>query len=185
MQSLAPSTSLCAYDWSFAAGLIEASTQVVVGQDATLLISFDLPYPEPIHARRPILGMLGVALLLARDRSPQASASLDIQIMEQGLPPTPCADVQLEHQAQAKGNDHAGSGASAPGPDEAEADRRLGRAPHSRGPLAAACTSTWGGGLASGSRMRRGFLAESRGRGNAVLFALGGGDCQCRSRSAA
>jgi hypothetical protein len=96
MQSLAPSTSLCAYDWSFAAGLIEASTQIVVGQDAALLISFDLPYPEPIHARRPILGMLGVALLLARDRSPQASASLDIQIMEQGLPPTPCADVQLE-----------------------------------------------------------------------------------------
>lgn len=96
MQSLAPSTSLCAYDWSFAAGLVEASAQVVAGADAALLISFDLPYPEPMHARRPILGTLAVALLLARERSPQAIACLGIEIAEQGLPPTACSDAQLE-----------------------------------------------------------------------------------------
>jgi hypothetical protein len=95
-QSREPSTSLCAYDWSFAAGLIEATAQVATGQKAVLLISFDLPYPEPMHARRPILGVLGVALLLAGACSPQASACLDIEIAEEALPPTPCADPRLE-----------------------------------------------------------------------------------------
>lgn len=95
-QSRAPSTSLCAFDWSFTAGLLEASAQAVTGQEVALLVSFDLPYPEPMHARRPIVGALGVALLLARERNPQASACLDIGIIEPALPPTACADARLE-----------------------------------------------------------------------------------------
>ncbi len=95
-QSREPSTSLCAHDGSFAAGLVETAAQLVAGQEAVLLISIDLPYPEPMHARRPILGVLGIGLLLARGRSPQASACLDIEIAEETLPPTACADPQLE-----------------------------------------------------------------------------------------
>ena len=95
-QSRKPSTSLCAYDWSFAAGLLEAAAQVVVDHDAVLLLSFDLPYPQPMHTQRPIHGILGIALVLARDQGVQAIARLDMQLTDQPARPTPCADAQLE-----------------------------------------------------------------------------------------
>ena len=95
-QSRAPSTSLCAYDWSFAAGLLEAAAQVVIEHEAVLLVSFDLPYPEPIHTFRPIHGVLGVALLLAREHGERASARLEIELADQEMPPTPCIDAELE-----------------------------------------------------------------------------------------
>ncbi len=95
-QSREPSTSLCAYDWSFAAGLLEATAQVLIEHDAVLLVSFDMPYPEPMHMLRPIHGVLGIALLLARSHSEKARASLDIDLTERTVPPTPCADPQLE-----------------------------------------------------------------------------------------
>jgi len=95
-QSREPSTSLCAYDWSFAAGLLEAAAQVVTEHEAVLLVSFDLPYPEPLNACRPIQGTLGVALLLARDSSERASARLDIELTDRTVPATPCTDPQLE-----------------------------------------------------------------------------------------
>jgi hypothetical protein len=95
-QSRAPSTSLCAYDWSFAAGLLETAAQVVTEHEAVLLVSFDLPYPEPMHTLRPIHGVLAVALLLARTHSERVSASLDIEVIDRTDPPTPCTDPHLE-----------------------------------------------------------------------------------------
>lgn len=95
-QSREPSISLCAYDWSFAAGLLEASAQIASGQEAVLLMSFDLPYSEPIHSFRPIHGILGVALLLAREYSERAGARLEIELADQAIPPTPCIDGELE-----------------------------------------------------------------------------------------
>jgi hypothetical protein len=95
-QSREPSTSLCAYDWSFAAGLLEAAVQIVTEHEAALLVSFDLPYPAPIDALRPIHGTLGIALLLARARSDQARASLDITVTDRPTAPTECVDPQLE-----------------------------------------------------------------------------------------
>ena len=95
-QSREPSISLCAYDWSFAAGLLEAAAQIVSEQEAVLLVSFDLPYSEPMHSLRPIHGILGVALLLARDRSERACARLEIELADQTIPPTPCVDAELE-----------------------------------------------------------------------------------------
>jgi len=96
-QSRAASTSLCAYDWSFTAGLLEAAAQVLTDHDAVLLLSYDLPYPQPIYSQRPILGALGIALLLAREQGEQASARLDLEVSDQPMTPTPCADAQLEH----------------------------------------------------------------------------------------
>ena len=69
--SRAPSTSLCAFDASFAAGLLEAATMVLHSQAPVLLVCSDSPYPEPLHAKRPVLDHFGVALVLA----PVASAS--------------------------------------------------------------------------------------------------------------
>jgi Beta-ketoacyl synthase, N-terminal domain len=63
--SRCPSTSLCAYDASFAAGLLEAASQVSIERDPVLLVAYDLPYPQPLFAVRPVAEPLAVALLLA------------------------------------------------------------------------------------------------------------------------
>ncbi len=61
-----PSSSvLCAFDASFSAGLLEALTQVVVERTAVLLVAYDVGYPEPLHAVRPIPDAFGVAMVLA------------------------------------------------------------------------------------------------------------------------
>lgn len=59
------SNVLCAHDASFAAGLIEAAVQCVSAGEPVLLVCYDSPYPEPLHAKRPIADAFGVALLLA------------------------------------------------------------------------------------------------------------------------
>ena len=64
-RSKAASNALCAFDWSFAAGLLEAVTQVVVDQTRVLLVAYDAPYPQPLSAKRPIPEAFGVAFVLA------------------------------------------------------------------------------------------------------------------------
>jgi Beta-ketoacyl synthase, N-terminal domain len=58
------STSLCAGDASFGAGLLEALSQLACSDRPVLLLAYDADYPEPLHARRPIPDAFGVALLL-------------------------------------------------------------------------------------------------------------------------
>jgi Beta-ketoacyl synthase, N-terminal domain len=64
-QSRAPSTSLAAFDASFAAGLLEAAVQCHASAGPVLLVACDVPYPEPLHGVRPVLDVFAVALLLA------------------------------------------------------------------------------------------------------------------------
>lgn len=64
-RSRAASNALCAFDWSFAAGLLEAVTQVVVDQTRVLLVAYDAPYPQPLFAKRPIPEPFAVAFVLA------------------------------------------------------------------------------------------------------------------------
>jgi hypothetical protein len=63
--SRAASNAVCAYDASFAAGLLEALTQVVVDQTRVLLVAYDAQYPPPLFVKRPIPEAFGVALVLA------------------------------------------------------------------------------------------------------------------------
>jgi hypothetical protein len=63
--SHASSTSLSAYDASFAAGLFEAAVQVATSGAPVLLVAGDVPYPEPLHRLRPLPHPAGVALVLA------------------------------------------------------------------------------------------------------------------------
>jgi hypothetical protein len=76
--AVAPTTSLCAHDGSFAAGLLEAAAQAVEG--AVLLIAYDVPYPSPLAAVRPVGGLFGVALVLAPVATPAAFAQLDLDL---------------------------------------------------------------------------------------------------------
>lgn len=72
--SMASSSVLCARDASFAAGLLEAMTQVVVEQTAVLLVAYDTDYPEPLRSARPLPDSFGVGLVLAPQRSERSLA---------------------------------------------------------------------------------------------------------------
>lgn len=74
-----PSTSLCGYDESFAAGLIETASQITVEGKAVALMAYDHPYPPPLHEKRPLMASFGVALILAPADGARALAALDIE----------------------------------------------------------------------------------------------------------
>jgi hypothetical protein len=64
MGATAPSSALCAYDASFAAGLLEALIQVAVSGAPALLAAYETAYPEPLRAKRPLPDSFGAALVL-------------------------------------------------------------------------------------------------------------------------
>jgi hypothetical protein len=78
-RSLAPSTSVCCFDWSCAAGLVEACAQLAVDQDRALLVCFDAPYPGPLARARPIAAPFACSLLLAREKGARAFACLQVR----------------------------------------------------------------------------------------------------------
>ena len=95
-QSMATSSVVCAYDGSFAAGLLEAMTQVVTEKQPVLLMAYDTDYPEPLFSVRPIPDTVGLALLL----SPQAGEhSLGRLTLERGAAFTADAADRLEDSA--------------------------------------------------------------------------------------
>ncbi|MGZ5079641.1 MAG: beta-ketoacyl synthase chain length factor [Usitatibacter sp.] len=59
---------LAAFDASFGAGLVEAFGRLAAQpSQPVLLIAYDAPYPEPLHATRPIPDCFGVAFAFACD----------------------------------------------------------------------------------------------------------------------
>ncbi|MBB6093381.1 hypothetical protein HNQ60_002259 [Povalibacter uvarum] len=74
--SRAPSSTLSAYDSSFAAGLLEACLLTQIDGHDTLLVAFDLPPPEPMLAKRPIGCPAAVALVLTHERQPNSLAEI-------------------------------------------------------------------------------------------------------------
>lgn len=75
---------ISAFDASFAAGLLEALGQVVVDDRRVVLLTCDTPYPEPLHTLRPIPDALGIALVLAPQRSSAALAEIEAELTQAG-----------------------------------------------------------------------------------------------------
>ena len=96
--SQAPSTSLCAFDGSFAAGLVEAASKSLSLQVPVLLVASDTPYPEPLHATRPLADSFGMALVLTPKASARSLAALQIALVadDPAAPCTACEDASLE-----------------------------------------------------------------------------------------
>lgn len=92
--AMAPSQVLCAYDAGFAAGLLEATVQVVTAGTPILLVCYDAEYPEPIFAKRPVPDAGGVALLLSPARGPKSLAA--VKVSHGDTPPQAMADAALE-----------------------------------------------------------------------------------------
>jgi hypothetical protein len=80
MKCMAPSTSLCAFDGCFAAGLLEAAAQSLSSHAATLIVASDAPYPEPLHAVRPMEFGFGVGLVVNARRSEKSLARLSLSL---------------------------------------------------------------------------------------------------------
>lgn len=94
--SRAPSTSLSAFDDSFAAGMLEAAVQATVQDCPVTLIAYDVPYPEPLHAARPIVSAFGMALVLVPHATERVLASLTLAIADIVSSETIMADAELE-----------------------------------------------------------------------------------------
>ena len=63
--AMKPSDCLAAFDASFGAGLVEAMGRLAADPSLpVLLIAYDAPYPEPLHAVRPVPDCFGVGLVL-------------------------------------------------------------------------------------------------------------------------
>jgi hypothetical protein len=91
-----PSTSLCAYDESFVAGLLESATQVTVDNAVVALIAYDHSYPEPLNAVRPIAAAFGMALILTPQQSDKSIASIEVNFVSGGTQETTMQDAGLE-----------------------------------------------------------------------------------------
>jgi hypothetical protein len=76
---------LCAFDASFAAGLLEAMTQVNVDRRAILLVAYDTEYPPPLHAKRPIADAFGIAMVLSPRPTPQSLARLEVALTDEAF----------------------------------------------------------------------------------------------------
>jgi hypothetical protein len=88
------SVTLCAYDGSFAAGLLEALSQVAQSRGPVLLVAYDSDYPPPLQLHRRIPDAFGLSLLLAPVDSPRALATVRAGMSP--LPPTRLAHPALE-----------------------------------------------------------------------------------------
>jgi len=83
------STSICAYDFSFSAGFLEAASLAVSEGRPVLLVSYDMPYPAVLDAVRPITSIFGVGLVLSPERSPRSLAAVTVSFGPGDGPETP------------------------------------------------------------------------------------------------
>ena len=91
-----PSTSLCAHDASFAAGLLESATQATVDDAVVVLIAYDHPYPEPLNTVRPITAAFGMALILTPRQTEKSLASIEVDFVSGKTQETTMQDTGLE-----------------------------------------------------------------------------------------
>ena len=77
--SRAASSSLCCYDDSFAAGLLEAAVQAAAEHRAVGLIAYDVQYPAPLCEVRPIGAAFAVALVLSDAPTPASFARIELE----------------------------------------------------------------------------------------------------------
>ena len=103
VRSMKPSVSLGAYDASFAAGLFEAMVQVAGSAEPVLLVATDVPYPQPLHAVRPVADTFSLAMVLAPAEAPGSARGLGRIALASmaAAPATGCAHAGLDAVRQA------------------------------------------------------------------------------------
>ena len=92
----AASTAICAYDASFAAGLLEALALLAVDGVPVLLSAYETTYPEPLRATRPLPDAFAVALVLTPAPTPKAHARVTAKICNADTAADRLSDPGLE-----------------------------------------------------------------------------------------
>ena len=95
-RSRASSVSLSAYDFTAAAGFIEAFTMVAVEQWPTLLVLYDNSVCWPMQGKRPITQPFSAALWLTPERSPRTLAAIAMTLEHGPGAETPATIPALE-----------------------------------------------------------------------------------------
>ncbi len=72
------STSIAAYDYTFAAALLKAMAQVQAEARPVLLVVFDCLFPEPLHGKRPLFEPFAVSLALVPAGTSDRLAGLEV-----------------------------------------------------------------------------------------------------------
>jgi hypothetical protein len=88
------STSLCTYDASFSAGLLEAAAQALVTGQPCLLVAFDTAYPEPLYSLRPIPYAFGIGMVISPVKTAASKATISMSLADE--PACKMEDDQLE-----------------------------------------------------------------------------------------
>ena len=91
-----PSTSVAAFDATFAAGLLEACAQVITEHQEILLVAHDTPLPEPLNSVRPMAASFGLALVLSAQPSVHSLMKMSLTILSADTMPSVLADTALE-----------------------------------------------------------------------------------------
>jgi hypothetical protein len=78
--AMAASTSLCAFDGSFGAGLLEAACAVQVTRTPILMIAYDTGYPEPLYRVRSLPDAFGLALLLSPEPAAGTLGRIEVRL---------------------------------------------------------------------------------------------------------
>ena len=97
-----PSTAIAALDHGFAVGLMEAVGMVLIEQQPTLLVVYDVPAPQPLLAKRPVQYPAGVGLLLTPAPTPDCLCSMHIEntdSVDSRMPDAPLETLRLNNPA--------------------------------------------------------------------------------------
>ena len=99
MRCTAASTSLCAYDATFSAGLLEAAAQALDSGGRCLLVAFDTAYPEPLYSQRPIPYPFAVGLVINSKETATTKAALNISLTRDALDAMSAATLESLRQS--------------------------------------------------------------------------------------
>lgn len=90
-----PADSIAAFDASFGAGLVEAMGRIAAEPGrGVVLISYDAPYPQPLHATRPIPDGFAAALVLMAPGASSRGTAIEVDTTRDAV--SPMDDAALE-----------------------------------------------------------------------------------------
>lgn len=95
VQSMQPTTTIAAYDASFAVSVVEAAALVAARGGDVLAVAYDAVAAPPLLGKRPLGVSAGVALIIGSDDSPGAALGA-LTITLDGREETRCANPDLE-----------------------------------------------------------------------------------------
>ncbi len=89
-------TTLCAFDGSGPAALLEAAVQATTSEAPVLMVCYDLPYPSPLWEARQTFDNWAVALVVAPPSSAGARAQIELADVGPAATDSTLPDPQLE-----------------------------------------------------------------------------------------